>query len=75
MHIKLDNKADKWVKSVPGPGNYSYLDLTTKAKSPVAKYGSVTSGKFDHLPRLSEVETRKNKNPGPNECTFLHNQR
>ena len=66
LHPRLDDNTDKWVKSVPGPGAYSYLDLTKKSKPIVAKHYSVTSGKFDQLPRLSETEMKKNENPGPN---------
>jgi hypothetical protein len=73
LHPRLEDHSEKWVRSVPGPGNYSYLDLTQKSKSPVSKHTSVVSGKFDQLPRLSEVEMRKNKNPGPNECNFVIN--
>lgn len=64
----MEDSTHKWKKLVPGPGAYSYLDLTAKAKSPIAKYSSVTSGKFDNLPRLSEVEMKKNNTPGPNQC-------
>ena len=28
IHSKIDDKLDKWVKSVPGPGTYTYLNLT-----------------------------------------------
>ena len=38
LHPRLEDHSDKWVRSVPGPGNYSYLDLTQKSKSPVSKH-------------------------------------
>ena len=55
LHPRLEDNSDKWIKCVPGPGAYSYLDLTNRQKSPVSKHYSVTKGKFDQLPRLSEV--------------------
>ena len=51
---------------MPGPGQYAYIDLTSKGKSFIAKHHSVVSGAFDQLPRLSETEMKRNKNPGPN---------
>ena len=30
IHPKLEDQTLKWVKSVPGPGAYSYVELTNK---------------------------------------------
>lgn len=44
MAQRLDNNDNKWIKQVPGPGNYPVLELTNnRNKKTISKYLSAHS--------------------------------
>lgn len=50
----MPDNSDKWIRMVPGPGNYSALEITNKeTKVPVSKYVSAPSTRFGQNKRLS----------------------
>jgi len=72
MVSRKDDKTDKWVRSVPGPGSYSHLDLTNKEqKNPISNFRNVSGGRINHEKRKSETEEliRILNVPGPGQCS------
>ena len=62
---------DKWIKSVPGPGNYDTIQLLNKdLKSINSKFQNVQTGRFPKCDRKSEFEEKLMKAPGPGQCTI-----
>lgn len=61
---KIEPAENKWLKKVPGPGNYSYLELTNERnKKIISKYSSAASAKFGNSERGSLAS--KSIAPGP----------
>ena len=68
MGKKLEYDAEKWIKQVPGPGNYERLDLTNnKNEKRISKYISAPASKFS----LDQRKGLANRTfaPGPGQCT------
>lgn len=54
MISRKEDKTDKWLRSVPGPGSYSTFDITSKEDTvPVSKFISSPSTRFGRLQRLT----------------------
>ena len=69
MAKKLEFDTEKWIKQVPGPGNYQRLDLTNnKNEKRISKYLSAPTSKFS----LDQRKGLANKTlaPGPGQCTL-----
>ena len=67
MAKRLEYDAEKWIKQVPGPGNYEKLDLTNnKNEKRISKYLSAPASKFS----LDQRKGLANKTlvPGPGQC-------
>lgn len=70
MGKKLINAENKWVDSIPGPGNYSVLELTNeRSKKMVSKYSTAIGGKFNRQNRSGIY--KDNHFPGPGSRTLL----
>lgn len=64
MGKKFENTGNKWADSIPGPGNYSVLELTNeRSKKMVSKYSTALGGKFSRQNRSGMY--RDNHFPGP----------
>lgn len=68
-HKDLSNK---WIDSVPGPGNYETLQLLDKnLKSSNSRVQNVYSSRFNKEKRESSFEaTIKQNVPGPGQCNL-----
>jgi hypothetical protein len=69
---RVADLSDKWIKEVPGPGQYKTMDLLDKnMKSNISKFGSARTGRFSKGER-GEFERliKKRAIPGPGECKF-----
>lgn len=68
MRQKLEDRSDQWIRKVPGPGTYNYVDtMNGDCKNFVSKYESAATAKFSILPRLTK--DRPMLSPGPAQCT------
>ena len=64
MGKKLHVPENKWLKNVPGPGNYSFMELTNeRSLKMVSKYKSAQSSKIGTSLRPSLA--KKSISPGP----------
>lgn len=64
MGKKFEKSNNKWVESIPGPGNYSVLELTNeRSKKMVSKYSTALGGKFSRQNRSGMY--KDNHFPGP----------
>ena len=65
MAKKISGGENKWLRQVPGPGNYSYLELTNeRSKKIVSKHGSAPSMKFSKSQRPALAKSTNSPGPG-----------
>lgn len=68
---KLDNLDNKWLKQVPGPGNYPAYELTNKNnRKTVSKYLSAPTSTFSKQKRASLASN--SIVPGPGRCKIFN---
>ena len=67
LYSRKPDLSENWKKKVPGPGTYSFIDVTTK-KSPLSKYQTPPATMIGEMKRLSEAELKNKKTPGPGTC-------
>lgn len=66
MMERREDRSDKWIRSVPGPGTYPAFDITSKEDLiPISTFISSPSTRFGKLQRLTEAELKNPKTPGP----------
>lgn len=71
LRSRQPDNSQKWLNSVPGPGNYETLELLNKSlKSSNSRITNAKSVRFSKSKRESDFEAGiKNKIPGPGNCT------
>jgi hypothetical protein len=69
---RRESKADKWMRSIPGPGAYSTFDITGNEEAiPLSKFIASPSIRFGRLKRITEPDLRNKKFPGPGQCNSI----